>query len=1018
MAKRLSYADAVRLLGGRENKAVAALDKLTGGALLASSALGAGFALSLLGPKSELARLSGGLLSGLSERLSGLSRFERSERLAAAHAVVVLTAFFEALEAADLPFDGKALELTKAEQGMLATGRSWASSRLTALVTDLLHFTVPMPDPARPYEATLAELRAFFESVSRSLHRFVRGLAIWDDLDETRRERFDAVLRSTVGDLALARYEELFRRLGTDFPEFAFWANSVDHQATRARIEAMSRGLAGLERVLTEFATGRAPDERRRALATAYRAALDRPVLASGDVPEGLRLPRLGEAYVNPDFRITPVESADLLAEESWWHERPVRQDLQGFLAGQLTSPRATEAPLLVLGQPGSGKSMLTQVLAARLPPGDFLAVRVALRDVPADTDVQRQIEHAIRAATGESLTWPELARTAGGALPVVLLDGFDELLQATGVSQSDYLEKVADFQRREADLGRPVAVVVTSRVAVADRARPVWGMVAIRLEPFRETQIAQWLQVWNAANAAELEARGVKPLPVEPVLEHGELAAQPLLLLMLALYDADGNALQRGEAALGRTELYERLLTRFAEREVRKTAPGLSEVDFRREVERELTRLSVVAFAMFNRNRQWVTEAELDADLPLLLGGPSGRRDRTELTAAQIVIGRFFFVHEAQATHDESRLRTYEFLHATFGEFLLGRLVARELGVLAETAALTATRGRPAPPDDEFLHALLSFVPLTVRGTAISFLADRLTALPSRDVLRGLLLELFHHALGPRTSQTFDGYRPRRIGVPQRHAAYAANLLLLIVLTGGEVSGAELFPGHRDPVEGWHRMALLWRSQLPAQGWNRLVHTFELRREWTEDDQPEIQLSFAREETTPPKIDPSWSYGTSLRGEAGWRHFDFGDLRAHNHFLCDRADDTIMHALEPLAGRLDSAVSAFSRDKRGIASSSANSLFVLWLTANRDDATTEELVDAYERCLETILHGPDAKLSGDERRFASYVFRQLAADSERLPLDWWRRTMNRIWEAAERDRSLRRLGRGLPERS
>ncbi|MFD9464234.1 hypothetical protein [Streptomyces sp. NPDC060027] len=45
-------------------------------------------------------------------------------------------------------------------------------------------------------------------------------------------------------------------------------------------------------------------------------------------------------------------------------------------------------APLIVLGQPGSGKSVLTQVLAARLPPADFLVVCVVLREVAADTDL------------------------------------------------------------------------------------------------------------------------------------------------------------------------------------------------------------------------------------------------------------------------------------------------------------------------------------------------------------------------------------------------------------------------------------------------------------------------------------------------------------------------------------------------------------------------------------------------------------------------------------------------------
>jgi predicted kinase len=117
-----------------------------------------------------------------------------------------------------------------------------------------------------------------------------------------------------------------------------------------------------------------------------------------------------------------------------------------------LTSVEATTAPLVVLGQPGAGKSLLTKVLAARLPAADFLPVRVALREVPAEAEVQDQIDYAIRAATGERVEWPDLSRSAGGAMPVVLLDGFDELLQATGVSQP----KPAEGGAVPATRGRP----------------------------------------------------------------------------------------------------------------------------------------------------------------------------------------------------------------------------------------------------------------------------------------------------------------------------------------------------------------------------------------------------------------------------------------------------------------------------------------------------------------------------------------------------------------------------------
>ena len=89
----------------------------------------------------------------------------------------------------------------------------------------------------------------------------------------------------------------------------------------------------------------------------------------------------------------------------------------------------------------------------------------------------------------------------------------------------------------------------------------------------------------------------------------------------MLALYDADGNALQHPSAELGQTELYERLPKEFAGREIRKHSAGLPDTDLERAAEAELLRLSVVAFAMFNRRSQWVSEGDLDGDLSALLG-------------------------------------------------------------------------------------------------------------------------------------------------------------------------------------------------------------------------------------------------------------------------------------------------------------------------------------------------------------------------------------------------------------
>ena len=128
---------------------------------------------------------------------------------------------------------------------------------------------------------------------------------------------------------------------------------------------------------------------------------------------------------------------------------------------------------------------------------------------------------------------------------------------------------------------------------------------MALRLEPFTDDQVDRWLKTWNTENGVYFKDNELQPLTTHVALAYRHLAEQPLLLLMLALYDADGGGLQNMESELGTAKLYERLLERFARREIEKHMTGLSAEQMNEEVRRELLRLSVVAFAM-NPKRQW----------------------------------------------------------------------------------------------------------------------------------------------------------------------------------------------------------------------------------------------------------------------------------------------------------------------------------------------------------------------------------------------------------------------------
>lgn len=960
MSKGLSYEDAVRLLGGKNSKIVTALDKITGGILL-GAAITAPALLAWIEARAEFAHLCQDLVRAFSEHRSGFSRYDRTQRLQAAHSVLVVAAYFDALAVADLPFPVKDLNLTKAEQVIMANDGSALSASLASVTDGLIQMAQKtLPQPQEPYETLVESLeQRYYRHFSGAIVKFIRGLDVWDRLTETDRDRFGRALEAVPKE-ARHRYEELFRRLATDFPEVAFWANQRDHQATRAEIRTISTALGDLARLLGEISEGRSPGKWRAALARAYRADLERPILESGEVPEGLRVPLLGHAYLSPRFRVHSLAFGESPSNESWWEQIEVRDDLENFLVGYLTSPQATRTPLLVLGQPGSGKSVLTRVLAARLPAPDFLPVRVVLREVSASADLQEQVEQAIRAATGERLDWPALARSAGDALPVLLLDGFDELLQATGVSQTDYLARVAAFQRREADQGRPAAVIVTSRTSVANRARVPDESVSLRLEPFDPERITVWLEIWNDVNVEQFAARGLLPLTPAAVLAHRDLAEQPLLLLMLALYDADRNALQHLPSDLRQRDLYEQLLRRFVSREIVKLRPGIPDRDLDEAIEEELRRLSVVAFAMFNRGSQWVSEADLDKDFAALFGARQISANdglRAPLRSAEIVLGQFFFVHRSQARRDEAQLEAYEFLHATFGEFLVARFAEQVLGDIAARDAATKLTLAAVPQDDDLLYTLLSFSALSVLPSTIGFLAELMARLADSDrrARKSLLERLYTATREPRPARHFESYRPRSLSATARHAAYSANLMLLAVCAAGSIRVSELVNNKNDAVNEWHRQALLWRSQLGSEEWISLVETLALERLW-DGELRDIRLSVDNGNFRVPVTDLGWTYGVRLSGGNPGSHvFEYTNqssysLRRRTYFLCGTNDDLIDHTLGPLLTSMVGSIDPIVADsKDAVYYSPANMLLKVWLLPLQSLSLAERR-DIYER--------------------------------------------------------------------
>jgi len=81
-----------------------------------------------------------------------------------------------------------------------------------------------------------------------------------------------------------------------------------------------------------------------------------------------LSFPRKIDGFIPQAYRRFLYESKDVpIEDEDAWRGREVHDGIGAFILQYLESPYSVRTPLLILGHPGSGKSILTEVLAGQL---------------------------------------------------------------------------------------------------------------------------------------------------------------------------------------------------------------------------------------------------------------------------------------------------------------------------------------------------------------------------------------------------------------------------------------------------------------------------------------------------------------------------------------------------------------------------------------------------------------------------------------------------------------------------
>jgi hypothetical protein len=917
----LTFEGALKILGHYEPKWIEKVDNLLGGVILAGGATAGLVALGVtpLAPLAAFGLVWGwveqkGLavdlltkaVKSVSGKLPGGQGRERRELIAAAHSAVVVATLFEALRD----------HLGKERYGQLRITDDEKISLLNQMgpstrdrLADVYTAEIPAPSAARGFEENLPHVLRWQAIFVDQLQYFLSGLAVAEKMQVDWRD---------VSNRAIERYQSHYLELAAQVSEFAIWAQLGEHAATRtaiselgsnvggaisdlrsnvadlrsdvaglsAQIVGLNEGIAtaldgprdALGRVTALLTFGIPPEaaggetsgqgltqggmsDLRAAVNRVNMGILEEPIIPADPerYPAALTIPLVSEIYVNPRYRVAELDEHARPSDDRWWADLKPHDDFDVLLARHVTAPDATRRPLVLLGHPGAGKSLLTKVFAARLPASQYTVVRVPLRRVSANARVEHQIEEALRQSTHRPIGWWELAEQSEGTTRVVLLDGLDELLQASEHDRSSYLQDVMDFQEKEALQQRPVVVVVTSRTVVADRVLMPHRTALVKLDPFSSDDITEWLGRWRRVNADAIAAGTLGELTASALRRQPELAEQPLLLLMLAIYAADLD-LPPLDDDMSTAELYQRLLDGFARREAAKEVgighdPSPDEIE--QEVQDQLDRLAIAALGMFNRGRQDIGEEELGKDIEAIEPRLMTRARPAE--AGRRVIGSYFFIHAPEARtrsrhggndqpsaelgaeesrgRDQARRgevqRAYEFLHATFGEYLVAKRVMDQL--IEVTRKSAAGRRGLSDPEDDLLCAMLSHQVLAVRESMLLFALDIFGQLATKE--RRYLCEVLELLIAGfqyrHDSIKYASYQPVPPDRIRQLACYSANLVALRALFGDRRDGIPLPQLLRVPdhlaLERWQSTVMLWKAGLDTDSMTSMLKSVEL---------------------------------------------------------------------------------------------------------------------------------------------------------------------------------------------
>lgn len=656
-----------------------------------------------------------------------------------AQVLIVFSSYFDSIKLY-LPDEDRKISLSSKEKYTL-TEESIKQYRdyLLEKSCEILDYDLSMPNPIESFEEYLKHLNDFYDILNREFVKFYEQLSFWDEMKEEKRDAFLSVIRKLPSE-SVENYKKQYYELATCFHDFFVWTNIQEHRFLSNKIDIGFKEISENIQLYIEKKSDLNAIITLEKYSKKYQYFIDKPIIDTTEMDynssEDITFPEKKEIFIPQSFKTILYKKDLRLEEKSVWTGCDERENIGKFISDTLRHPVIGELPLLILGHSGAGKSLLCNMLAAKILLREYHVIIIKLRDTVADETIMQQINQQIDRDFSNKCTWSNIVES-GIEKPILLIfDGYDELLQASGRTHSDYLKKIVEFQNEQKVIhGVFVKCIITSRITLIDKALITDNTPVVRLLDFDDDRIKAWSEVWNNKNSIFFNNNKMESFEVDKKSKVYELAKQPLLLLMLALYDSNKNALKR-QRDLNSTQLYNNLIREFISREKRKDEHyrGKIEKDQQDIIDAEVRRISIAALGMYNRKVLYIQSGELDSDIQYIESKENSHKEviNTELKESDKLLGSFFFIHKSNSTEISDRERiqnvAYEFLHNTFGEFLAANFIVDEIQILLNSINILVNNNMENQLNMlvyKSWYICLSYAPLFTRPVVIKMINE-----------------------------------------------------------------------------------------------------------------------------------------------------------------------------------------------------------------------------------------------------------------------------------------------------